>query len=145
MRQIICSIVKKHASVGNWLKSEAIVDTVRVYIYCYGDELDEVLKVELDQMVENQDGLAQARQLKMNLEETHMKMRENVKSKLAKYLELLLEVPSEDKFHWRFALILDPRYVKSFKDFRKMHEIETVDTRTIINEMMPKFYDYVVA
>ena len=26
-----------------------------------------------------------------------------------------------------------------------MHEIETVDTRTIINEMMPKFYDYVVA
>ena len=26
-----------------------------------------------------------------------------------------------------------------------MHEIETVDTRTIMNEMMPKFYDYIVA
>ena len=26
-----------------------------------------------------------------------------------------------------------------------MHEMETVDTRTIINEMMPKFYDYIVA
>ena len=26
-----------------------------------------------------------------------------------------------------------------------MHEIETVDTRTIINEIMPKFYYYIVA
>ena len=25
-----------------------------------------------------------------------------------------------------------------------MHEIDTVYTRTIINEMMPKFYDYIV-
>ena len=25
-----------------------------------------------------------------------------------------------------------------------MHEIETVDTRATINEMMPKFYDYIV-
>ena len=25
-----------------------------------------------------------------------------------------------------------------------MHEIETVDTRTIINKMMPKFYYYIV-
>ena len=30
-------------------------------------------------------------------------------------------------------------------DVRKIHEIETIDTSTIINEMMPKFYDYIVA
>ena len=30
-------------------------------------------------------------------------------------------------------------------DARKLHEIDTVDTRTIINEMMPKFYDCIVA
>ena len=30
-------------------------------------------------------------------------------------------------------------------DVRKLHEIETVDTKTIPNEMMPKFYDYIVA
>ena len=40
--------------------------------------------------------------------------------------------------------MLDPRYVNEFKDVRKLNEIETVDTSTIINEMMPKFYDYIV-
>ena len=30
-------------------------------------------------------------------------------------------------------------------DVRKLYEIETVDTSTIINEIMPKFYDYIVA
>ena len=31
-------------------------------------------------MVEDKDGLGEARQLRKNLEDTHMKMRENVKS-----------------------------------------------------------------
>ena len=70
------------------------------------------MNVDLDQTVEENGSLGEARQPRRKLEDKHMKMRENVKSKLAKYLELLLEVPSEDKFHWRFALILDPRYVK---------------------------------
>ena len=41
--------------------------------------------------------------------------------------------------------MINPCYVNELTDFRKLHEIETVDTRTIINEMMPKFYDYIVA
>ena len=40
--------------------------------------------------------------------------------------------------------MLNPRYVNEFIDFRKLHSIYTVDTRTIINEMMPKFYDYIM-
>ena len=55
--------------------------------------MDEVLKVKLDRMVEYQDGLEEAIQVRRNLEEMHMKMRENVNIKLAKYLEPLLEVP----------------------------------------------------
>ena len=47
MRQIVGSIVKKQASGGKWIISEAIVYTVRVYIYCYGGEVDEVLKLGL--------------------------------------------------------------------------------------------------
>ena len=72
-------------------------------------------------------------------------MRENVKRKMAKYLDPPLEVPSADKYHWWFALIIDPHYVNELADSRKIHEIETVYTRTIINEMIPKFYDYIVA
>ena len=75
MRKIIGSIVKNQASGGKCLISEAILYTVRLYIYCSTDEVDEVLKMKLYQMVEKQDGSEEARQLIRNLEETHMKMR----------------------------------------------------------------------
>ena len=48
MRQIVGSIVKTQASGGKWLISEAIVNTVRFYIYCSVYEVDGVFKVELD-------------------------------------------------------------------------------------------------
>ena len=52
IRKIVGSIVKNQVSGGKWLISGRIVDTVRVYIYCSSDEVDEVLKFKLDQMVE---------------------------------------------------------------------------------------------
>ena len=51
-----CCIIKNQAFGGKRLISEAIVDTVRVYVYCSGYDVDEVLNVELEQMVEEQDG-----------------------------------------------------------------------------------------
>ena len=48
MQRIFGSIVKNQASGGKWLIYKAIVDTVGVYIYYSGDEVDEFLKVELD-------------------------------------------------------------------------------------------------
>ena len=56
-----------------------------------------------------------------NLEETYMKIRENVKIKLDKYLQTLLEVTSADKYHWWFALMLYVRYVNEFMDVRNLH------------------------
>ena len=84
MRRIVGSIVKNHYSGGNWLISEAIVDTVRLYIYCYGGKFGDFLNMELDQMVEEKDGLGEDIHLRKNLEETHTKMREILKSKLEK-------------------------------------------------------------
>ena len=75
MRQIVGSIVKNQASGGKWLISEAIVDTASLYIYCSGDEVDEVLKLELDHMMENQDGSGEAIQTRRDLEDTHTKKR----------------------------------------------------------------------
>ena len=46
--------------------------------------MDEVLKGDLEQMPEEQDGLEEAKQLRRNLEEEHVKKRENVKRKIAK-------------------------------------------------------------
>ena len=52
MRQIAGSIINNQASGGNWLISEAIVDNMRVYVYCYGYEVDDILNMELEHMVE---------------------------------------------------------------------------------------------
>ena len=60
------------------------------------------------------------------------KMRGNVRSKMARYLEPLLHVPSSDKYHWWFALILDLHYMNELLNVRELHEIESVDTRDII-------------
>ena len=49
-------LLKTRPLVGKWLISEAIVDIVRVYIYCSYDKVDGVLKVGLYQIVEYQDG-----------------------------------------------------------------------------------------
>ena len=68
-----------------------------------------------------------------------------MKSKLDKYLEPLLYIPSEDKYHWWFALIIYPCYINELVDVKKLHKIETVGTITVINEMMPKFYAYIMA
>ena len=38
-----------------------------------------------------------------------------------------------------------PRYINELRYVRKLREIETVETSTIINETMPKYYDYIVA
>ena len=51
MHRTVGSIVKNQASGGKWLISEEITDTVKVYIYCSGDEADAFLKAELDQLV----------------------------------------------------------------------------------------------
>ena len=111
MRRIFGSIVKDKVSCGKCLIYEAIVDTMRVYIYICGDDLYEGLNVEFEQMVEEKDGSGEAKYRRGNLEETHKKMRENVKSKLANYLHPLLEVPSSYNWHWWPTLIIDPGYV----------------------------------
>ena len=45
MQWIVSIIVKTQASGGKWLIYEAVVYNVRLYLYLYGDELDDFLKV----------------------------------------------------------------------------------------------------
>ena len=93
-RKIVGSIVKNQASGTKGFISESIFDTVMFYIYCSGDEVYEVLKLELDQILEEQDGPGEAIQTRRNLKDTHMITQENVRRKLDNYLGPLLEVPS---------------------------------------------------
>ena len=45
----------------------------------------------------------------------HYKILENVKYKLAPFIEHLLKDPDENKFHWWFFLFLDPKYLAYLK------------------------------
>ena len=53
MKRIIGSIVLNQWSGKKWLLSEAIVDLVRIYTYCSGDEADDDVSKHLDTMVED--------------------------------------------------------------------------------------------
>ena len=75
MRQIVGSDVKNQSSGGKWLISQSIVHTVRVYIHFCDNDMDEIFKVQLYQMLEDQDGLGNDINLRRNLEETQMKIR----------------------------------------------------------------------
>ena len=84
MRHIVCSVVKIQDSSGKWVIYEENVDNMRVSIYFSVDDMDKALNVDLDYMLEDQDFLEEARQLRRNLEETFIKMWENVRIKLDK-------------------------------------------------------------
>ena len=72
-------------------------------------------------------------------------MRHRVKDKLTNVLAPLLNITTPTKYHYWFALLLDPRYVMEIKDIRNFYQSENVDTKKIVQRMMPKLYYYIMA
>ena len=52
MNLIVGSIILNQCSCKEWLLSEAIVDLVRIYTYCSGDDANEGVYKHLDAMVQ---------------------------------------------------------------------------------------------
>ena len=67
-------------------------------------------------------------------------MRYWVKDKLTNVLAPLLQIPAPAKYHYWFALFLDPRYAMEIKDIRNFHQSENVYTKTLVQQIMTKFY-----
>ena len=97
MKRTVGSIVLNQCSGKEWLLSEAIVDLVRIYNHCSGDDVDN-LKKHLDTMVERGNS-PDAENLRSNLLEVHSKMRYSVKDKLTNVLAPLLQIPAPTKYH----------------------------------------------
>ena len=68
-------------------------------------------------------------------------MRHRLKDKIANVLAPLLKITASKKYHYWFALFLDPRYVMELKYIKTFHHSENLDTKNIFQQMMPKFYD----
>ena len=72
-------------------------------------------------------------------------MRYQIKYKIINVLAPLIQITAPTKYHYWFDLLLDPRYVMEIKDIRNFHQIENVDTKTLLHQMMPKFYEYIMS
>ena len=83
-------------------------------------------------MVKKKGNSQTADNLCMNLIEVHCKVRHRVQEKFINVLAPLLDVPASKKYHYWFALLLDPWYVMEIKDINTFHQSENVDTKTLV-------------
>ena len=122
------------------------MDLVWIYTYTYfsGDDADEHVSKQIDAMVEDRGNSQAAEILHMNLLEVHSNMWHWVKDKLTTVLVMMLEVPASTKYHYQFSIFLDPRYVMDLKGINNFNQSENVDTKKIVQQMMPKFCDYIM-
>ena len=97
MNRIVGSIVLNQCSGKELLLSEAIVNLVRIYTYCSGDDADYDVSKHLDTMVEERGNLPDAENLRSNLLEVHSKIRSQVKDNLTNVLAPLLQIPAPTK------------------------------------------------
>ena len=72
-------------------------------------------------------------------------MRSRVKVKLTNVLAPLLQIPEPKKYHYWLDLFLDPWYVMELTDIKSFHQSKHIDTKVLVQQMMPKFCDYIMA
>ena len=80
-----------------------------------------------------------------NLLEIHYKILENVKDKLAPFIDHIIKAPDEIKFHWWFCLFLYQIYAEDLKEIRELNGVEGVHSKTMIFEIKAHILDYVAA
>ena len=145
MKLIVGRMVLNQCSGKEWLLLEAIMDLVRIYTYCSGDDAVDNVSKHLATMVEDRGNSQDAEDLQSNLLEVHSKILSWVKDMLTNVLAPLLQMTAPTKYHYWSAIILDPRYVMEIKDIKTFHQSENVDTKTLVQHMMPNFYEYIMA
>ena len=83
-------------------------------------------------MVEERGNSQSAENLHRNLLEVHCNIRYRVKDKLPNDLVPLLKIIASTKYYYRFAILLEPRYVMELKNIKTFHQSENVDTKKIV-------------
>ena len=84
-------------------------------------------------MVEERGNSPDTKNLHSNLLEVHSNMRSWVKDKLNNFLAPLLQISSPTKYHYWFALLLDPRYFMELKDIKTFHQSKNIDTTVLFH------------
>ena len=144
-KRIFGSITLNQCSGKEWLLSEAIVDMVWIYTYCSDDDADDDASKHLGTMVEERGNSPYAENLRSNFLEVHYKMRSRVKDKLTNVLASMLQIQSPTIYQYWFAILLDPWYVMELKYIKTFHQSKHIYTKVLVQKMMPKFYEYIMA
>ena len=82
-------------------------------------------------MVEDRGKSQAAENLHMNLLELNFKISHRLQDKLITVIALLPDFTELTKYHYSFALFLDPRYVMGIKDIKKFHQNQNVDKKQL--------------
>ena len=82
-------------------------------------------------MVEERGISIDAENLRRNLLEVNYKMRSRVKYKLTNVLAYIIQTPATTKYHYWFALSLEPRYVMELTDIKTFHQSKNIDTKVL--------------
>ena len=81
-------------------------------------------------MVKDRDKSQAAENLHMNLLELNFEISHRLQDKLITFIALLLDVIELTKYHYWFALFLDPRYAMGVKEIKKFHQSVNMDKKT---------------
>ena len=141
MKRVVGRIFLNQCSGKEWLLSEAIMDLVHIFTYCSSDDADDDVSKHLDTMVEERGNSTDAENLRSNLLEVHSNMRSWVNYKITNVLAPLLKNTAPTKYHYWFDIFLDPRYVMDIKYIKTFHQSKNIDTKVLVQKMMPKLYE----
>ena len=121
------------------------MDIFWIYTCWSGDDSDDDVSNNLDTVVEERGHLPDAENLRSNLLDVNSNMRSQVNDKLTNIIVPLLKFSAPTKYHYWFDLLLDPRYAIELKDIKTIHQSSNLDTKALVQKMMPKFYEYIMA
>ena len=131
MKCIIGNIIFNQCSGKEWLLSESIMDLVWIYTYCSGDDADAGVSKQIYAMVEDRGNLQAVEKIRRNLLDVHCKMCHQVKDKPTNVLASLMNIPAPKKYHYWFALLLDPWYAMELKYIKTFHQSENVENKKV--------------
>ena len=117
------------------------MDLVSIYTYFSGDYANEYVYKHLDTMVEERGNSQDVDNQRRNLLEVHSKMRYLLKDKLTNVLAPLLKISAPKQYHYWFAIFFWPWYIMELKGIKTFHQSENVDIKTLVQNMMLKFYE----
>ena len=121
VKRIVDSTILKQCSSKECLLSYSIVDLVRIYTYRSGDDANKYMSKHLDTMGEERGKSQAAENLCRKQLEGYCKMKNQIKYNLMNVIVSQLNITASTKYHYWFAIFLNPRYAMEITDIKTFH------------------------